>query len=310
VADIRRTRLELLLKVLDVEGAVRRVSGGWVGTGDGWDYDEERYSRVAAARDVEAASMLDYQRTAGCRMRFLQEALNDATAEDCGRCDRCAGPWFDPSVPEGAVQAATRTLHKVGVPIEPRRQWPSGMSRLGVSRTGRIAADEQVEEGRVVARLTDLGWGQRLRSLLAPATADAPADDALLAACVGVLSGWSWDQRPVAVVAMPSLRRPMLVASVADHLSSVGRLARLGSLSLATDEPTDGPGGNSAFRLAGVDGRFRLDPDLRAAVSGLAGPVLLVDDLVDSRWTMTVAGALLRHAGAPAVLPFALAAAA
>ena len=168
VADVRRTRLELLLKVLDVEGAVRRVSGGWSSTGAGWTYDEERYGRVAEARDAEAASMLAYLRTEGCRMRFLQEALDDPGAADCGRCDRCAGPWFDPSVPDGAVQAATRTLRKVGVPIEPRSQWPSGMARLGVSRSGRIAADERVEEGRVVARLTDLGWGQRVRSLLAP----------------------------------------------------------------------------------------------------------------------------------------------
>ena len=215
VADVRRTRLELLLKVLDVEGAVRRVSGGWSSTGAGWTYDEERYGRVAEARDAEAASMLAYLRTEGCRMRFLQEALDDPGAADCGRCDRCAGAWFDPSVPDGAVQAATRTLRKVGVPVEPRSQWPSGMARLGVSRSGRIAADERVEEGRVVARLTDLGWGQRVRSLLAPDAPDGPADERLLAACVEVLAGWGWDTRPVAVVAMPSLRRPLLVASVA-----------------------------------------------------------------------------------------------
>ena len=120
VANVRRTRLELLLKVLDVEGAVQRVSGGWASTGAGWTYDEERYSRVAAARDAEAASMLDYQGTDGCRMRFLQEALDDPGAADCGRCDRCAGAWYDATVPDGAVQAATRTLRKVGVPLEPR----------------------------------------------------------------------------------------------------------------------------------------------------------------------------------------------
>jgi ATP-dependent DNA helicase RecQ len=310
VADVRRTRLELLLKVLDVEGAVRRVSGGWSSTGAGWTYDEQRYARVAEARDAEAASMLDYMGTDGCRMRFLQEALDDPGATDCGRCDRCAGPWYDATVPDGAVQAATRTLRKVGVPVEPRSQWPSGMSRLAVPRSGRISADEQVQQGRVVARLTDLGWGQRLRQLLAEQAPDAPADDRLLAACVQVLTGWGWEQRPVAVVAMPSLRRPQLVASVASHLARLGRLEDLGALTLTTQEPTGGPGGNSAFRLAAVHDRFTVDPALAARLTGLAGPVLLVDDLVDSRWTVTVAGALLRSAGAPGVLPFALAAAA
>jgi ATP-dependent DNA helicase RecQ len=306
VADVRRTRLELLLKVLDVEGAVRRVSGGWVATGAGWEYDEERYSRVAATRETEAASMLDYQRTDGCRMRFLQDALDDPAAADCGRCDRCAGAWYDASVPDGAVRAATRTLHRVGVPVEPRSQWPSGMARLGVPLSGRIPAEERLDEGRVVARLTDLGWGQRLRSLLSPGAPDAEADDQLLDACVQVLAGWGWAQRPVAVVAVPSVSRPQLVASVAGRLAALGRLANLGPLALTTGEPTGGPGGNSAFRLAAVHERFAVPDEIGARLADLDGPVLLVDDLVDSRWTLTVAGRALRRAGAPTVLPFAL----
>ncbi len=309
VADVRRTRLELLLKVLDVDGAVERVSGGWASTGAGWTYDEERYSRVAAARDTEAASMLAYQASEGCRMRFLQEALDDPGAADCGRCDRCAAPWYDPEVPEGAVQAATRTLRKVGVPLEPRSQWPSGMARLDVPVSGRIGPDERLAEGRVVARLTDLGWGQRLRTVLAAGAADGPADERLLAACVEVLATWGWSDRPVAVAAVPSLGRPQLVASVAGRLAALGRLEDLGPLELTTDEPTGGPGGNSAFRLAAVHRRFAVPAAMSSRLPELAGPVLLVDDLVDSRWTMTVAGAVLRRAGAPAVLPFALASA-
>ncbi|HEX6935245.1 MAG TPA: recombinase RecQ, partial [Actinomycetes bacterium] len=182
--------------------------------------------------------------------------------------------------------------------------------RLGVALSGRIAAEERVEEGRTVARLTDLGWGQRLRALLSPGTPDAPADDALLAACVDVLTGWGWSQRPAAVLAMPSVRRPHLVASVADHLATVGRLPNVGALALTTDEPAGEPGGNSAFRLAAVHDRFAVPESVAAAIAALDGPVLLVDDLVDSRWTMTVAGRLLRRAGATAVLPFALAVAA
>jgi ATP-dependent DNA helicase RecQ len=184
------------------------------------------------------------------------------------------------------------------------------MSRLGVPVSGRIPADERVEEGRVVARLTDLGWGQRLRTLLAPGTDDAPADGALLAACVDVLAGWGWADRPAAVLAVPSLRRPQLVGSLAEHLASLGRLRHLGSLALTSDEPAGEPGGNSAFRLASVHGRFAVPAALAPELADLDGPVLLVDDLVDSRWTFTVAGRLVRRAGAPAVLPFALAAAA
>lgn len=246
-------------------------------------------------------------------MRFLQRALDDPAAADstgCGRCDRCAGPWYDATVPPGAVQAATRTLRKVGVPIEPRRQWPNGMARLEVAVSGRIPLAEQVEEGRAVARLTDLGWGQRLRTLVDPRASDAGASESLLAACVEVLSQWDWSERPVAVVMVPSLTRPVLLASVATHLARVGRLTDLGTLTLSTQRPSAGPGGNSAFRLAGVHERFMVGPELGPELAALDGPVLLVDDLVDSRWTMTVAGRLLRQAGATAVLPFALVSAA
>jgi ATP-dependent DNA helicase RecQ len=248
--------------------------------------------------------MLGYQRTTGCRMRFLQEQLDDPAAADCGRCDGCTGPWVDPTVPDGAVQAAQRTLRRVGVPIDPRSQWPSGMGRLGVPLSGRISADERLEEGRAVARLTDLGWGQRVRAVLA--APDGPADDALLSACVDVLAGWGWAERPVAVVALPSRRRPQLVASVADRLATLGRLTHLGALDLADDHDPGEPGGNSAFRLAAVHGRFTVPPVMAGALAAVDGPVLLVDDLVDSRWTVTVAGRLLRTAGADAVLPFAL----
>jgi ATP-dependent DNA helicase RecQ len=342
VADVRRSRLELLLKVLAVDGAVERVQGGWRSTGRPWLYDADRYARVHRTREAEQRAMIAYARPvdeARCRMQFLQEALDDPTAAPCGRCDVCAGPWYSTAVPESAAQAASALLDRPGVELLPRAQWPTGVDRLGVPVRGKIAADEQIEAGRAVARLTDLGWGQRLRSLLgddgvggvvdleAPgleedpdaafevpvrhAVTDPPPDDDLLHACARVLATWDWVQRPGGVVAMPSRRRPRLVEGVAQGLARIGRLPYLGTLSLAHGGPTGGPGGNSAFRLAGVWERLVAGPELRAALAGIgSAPVLLVDDLADSRWTITVAGRELRRAGAASVLPFTLALAA
>lgn len=304
VVDIRRTRLELLLKVLDVDGAVDRVQGGWVSTGVPWVYDAERYARVSAAREREQQLMIDYERGSGCRMEFLQRALDDDTAAPCGRCDRCAGPWVDTAVPPAALLTAHNRLQRVGVEIEPRGMWPTGMARLGVPLSGRIGPDAAMSSGRALARLTDLGWGQRLRQVL---QADAPASPELLKACVEVLRDWGWSQRPVGVVAVPSRSRPQLVGSVAAGLAEIGRLPFLGTLDLVDTGPVGEAGGNSAFRLAGVWGRLAVGPALAAELAAARGPVLLVDDLADSRWTLTVASAALREAGAPAVLPFVLA---
>ncbi|MDV3220815.1 DEAD/DEAH box helicase [Intrasporangium sp.] len=309
IVDVRRTRLELLLKVLDVDGAVQRVPGGWTSTGRPWTYDAERYERVAQARDREQQLMVDYERTDACRMAFLQRCLDDDTAQDCGRCDRCAGAWFATEIPEAAVNTARSRLEQPGVPLEPRAQWPTGMDRLGVPVKGRIAPEVAMSEGRAVARLSDLGWGHRLRELLR-ASSDGPdrqVPPEVLRAVVEVLRAWGWAERPVAIVSVPSRRRPQLVASLAAGIGELGRLPYLGSLDLVDGGPVGDPGGNSAFRLASIWGRLEVGADLRKALSGMRGPLLLVDDVADSRWTLTVASALLREAGAHAVLPLALA---
>ncbi|GIT80740.1 ATP-dependent DNA helicase RecQ [Leifsonia sp. LS1] len=301
--DLKASTLELLLKVLDVDGAVRRVSGGWVSTGRPWVYDRERYERIAAARESEQQAMLEYERTDACRMQFLQEALDDPAAAPCGRCDNCAGAWYPDVIAADASGTVSAMLDRVGVEIEPRKLWPTGADRLGVAMRGRIAPAEQLAPGRALARLTDLGWGNRLRDVLAPQAPDAVCPPELLGACIRVLADWGWEERPVAVVAMPSRRRPRFVESLARGFADAGRLPFLGSLTLHGGGPTGDPGGNSAFRLAAVWDRFGADGlDIPAG-----RPVLLVDDLVDSRWTITVAGRALLQAGASAVLPFAAA---
>ncbi|MFF1254837.1 RecQ family ATP-dependent DNA helicase [Pseudarthrobacter sp. NPDC058329] len=316
--DLRRTPLELLLKVLSVDGAVERVGGGWRSTGQPWIYDAERYRRIAEARVDEQDSMVIYQDTAGCRMEYITSVLDDETARACGRCDNCAGRWFRADIAETATQAAGQTLSRAGGVLEARLQWPSGMDRLGVPVKGKLKAGEGLAEGRVLARLTDLGWGGALRGLFASGAEDRPMDPAMLQACVQVLRewgtgdgrnpGWSGVGRPAAIVSIPSRSKPELVGSLARGISEIGRIPYLGGLQLAHGGPTGGRGGNSAYRLAGVWDRLVVGPELEAALGAVQGqPVMLIDDLTDSRWTLTVAGRALRQAGAGAVLPLVLA---
>ncbi|WP_438822064.1 DEAD/DEAH box helicase [Actinocrinis puniceicyclus] len=316
--ELRRSRLELLLKILDADGAVRRVSGGWTATGAPWTYDEERYARIAAAREQEQRAMLDYAATSGCRMEFLRRQLDDPYAEPCGRCDNCTGLRLSADASAAAVAAADAHSHRAGVPIEPRRQWPTGMPSVGVDLRGKIPPQEQHATGRAVARLTDLGWGSLLRELLDAAAPDRPVPDRLVAGVVEVLREWSssgdpaerWSGagRPVGLVAIASRRRPLLVGSLAERIAEIGRLPLLGTVARVADGPPGG-GANSAWRLRSVYDAFRVDADLTDRLARAGGPVLLVDDLADSGWTLAVTARLLLRAGAPAVLPFTLASA-
>jgi len=355
LVDLKRSRLELLLKVLDADGAVKRVQGGWISTGRPWFYDAERYARITAAREREQQAMLEYAQTGGCRMEFLRHQLDDTEAASCGRCDNCTGRRLEAKVSRGVVEAAGSHAKRAWVSIEPRRQWPSGMPSVGVELKGRIPAGELAAEGRALARLTDLGWGAALRELLGGGTPDRPVEPQLLGAIVKVLKewatdpsggagpgegpaagagapgpaaaraagspgdsgaavpaasssgrGWSGVGRPVGIVTIASRTRPRLLTSLAEGVSEIGKLPIAGSVHRVREDAHAGPS-NSAWRLRAVHEAFDLDPELRGRLTECPGPVLLVDDFVDSGWTMTVAARLLRRAGAPAVLPLALA---
>jgi ATP-dependent DNA helicase RecQ len=313
IVDLRRTRLELMLKVLDVDGAVRRVKGGWIATGEPWVYDEARLRRVAEARTAEQRAMREYADSAGCRMEFLRACLDDPGAGSCGRCDRCAGAQFDAEVSAPALAAAQAFLGRPGVDIAPKKLWPTGLEAVGVPLKGKLGAGELALPGRAVGRLSDLGWGGRLRGLVGPDAPDGALPDDVAAAVVEVLKAWAhgddpWPSRPVGVVAVGSRRRPRLVHGLAERISTIGRLPLLGVVAPAETAPAgSGPRGNSAQRVRALHGAFTVPDDLADSLTGLTGPVLLVDDLVDSGWTITMVARLLRQAGAPGVLPLALA---
>ncbi|WP_404868710.1 RecQ family ATP-dependent DNA helicase [Kitasatospora griseola] len=320
--DLRRTRLETMLKVLDVDGAVRRVRGGWESTGQPWRYDAERYAKVARAREAEQQAMREYVATEGCRMEFLRRQLDDPEAAPCGRCDRCTHARHSTEVSAEATGAARAALGRPGVSFETRRMWPTGMESLGIPLRGRIPATQQAEPGRALGRLSDIGWGSRLRTLFDERSPDGPLPREVLDAVVGVVADWArgpggWAgpagpdgtrlERPVGVVALESSTRPQLLSDLAGGLASIGRMPLLGRVQYATGEPPHGPRSNSAQRLRSVAGALVLSPGLADALAAAPGPVLLVDDLVDSGWTLTVAAHLLRQAGATAVLPLVLA---
>ncbi|GAA4423901.1 RecQ family ATP-dependent DNA helicase [Georgenia halophila] len=340
--ELRRNRLETMLKVLDVDGAVRRVRGGWEATGEAWAYDRERYDRVATARIEEQQAMLRYigLEPDSCRMAYLREQLDDPDLTDgwrCERCDLCGGTDLDTAVDEAAVSQVREALERPGVEVTPRRQWPTGLDTLGLDLRGKIAEDERALPGRAVARLDGLGWSVPLRELLEPRQSAAgevavPDDDGehgdreasggrdgLLPAVLRrpveqVLRDWAGELRTGegspgvdGVVVIASATRPQLM----DHLArGVAHILQVPLVAAVAPEPDRPPGRhdvNSAQRLAGVHRRLGLDIS-QAALAGLPGrSVVLVDDLTDSGWTLTVAARLLRQAGASAVYPFVLA---
>ncbi len=209
---------------------------------------------------------------------------------------------------ETAARAAGDHLQRPGTEIPPRKMWPTGMRELGIDIAGKIGADMAAGPGRALGRLTDLGWGPRLRAVL-DREPDGPVPDDIVPAMVKVLGAWDWAQRPSAVIAMPSRTRPLLIASLASQIAAIGRMTYLGPLENAGPAISAGQH-NSAQRLRAVWTSVAVPETMRAELARVDAPVLLVDDRVETGWTMTVAAMRLREAGAMAVLPLVLATAA
>jgi ATP-dependent DNA helicase RecQ len=285
-------QIEKALKLLEVDGAVTRERGRFVRTAEPWEQDEAWVTAVLEARRRELATMQAYVDTAGCRMAFLGRLLNDPAAAECGHCANDGGVRWPRTVSPELVQAAVAYLRRDVRGIDPRRQWPEG---------ARIAKPDEI--GRALCILGDPGWGRDVaRAIASGPGPDVRFEDHLAGAAMEVIRGrWRPSPMPEWVTCVPSANRPGSVEAFAQRLASALALPFAACLTSAGGAPQSAMA-NSATQAANARAKLGVVP---AKVR--SGPVLLVDDLVDSRWTLTVAGSLLRDHGAGPVLPFALA---
>nr|WP_296497165.1 serine/threonine-protein kinase [uncultured Actinomyces sp.] len=310
-----------------------REALSWESTGRPWSYDAQRYARVEAARRAEQEAMVAYERLGtgsgagrtamSCRMAFLRSELDDPLLEPgwcCGACDLCGGLDLPDAPDREQVGAARTALGRVGVELRARRQWPTGMDRLGLGRfKGRIGADRQAATGLAVGRLDGLGTSAVLRELVACAS-DGEVPAALRPQVLEVVdrlaeiirdeqkaAGSDGPGREPAVVVVDSRTRPRMVRQLGHAVAARLGARALGVVGLSGQEPPQHDVG-SAFRLAQVARSLTLQGWSAQALDELRErTVVLVDDWSDSGWTLTTAAFLLREAGAAAVHPFVLA---
>lgn len=253
-----------------------------------------RAARLTDLRRAERDQMQEYVELNSGHMAFLLSALDSA-------CSNASSPSLPllPTTPSPRIaQRASAFLRRTSLPIQPRKKWPAGgLPHYGV--TGMIAPDDRAEPGKALCVWGDAGWGQLVRK---GKYGDDRFSDELVAACKQLVEEWSPDPAPVWVTYVPSLRRPALVHDFASRLATSLRLPFHVALTKTDNRPEQKTMANSTQQARNVDGSLEM-----SGVSLPKGPVLLVDDMVDSRWTLTVSAWLLSRAGVPNVWPLALA---
>jgi len=289
--NLGRGRLEAMLKVLDVEGAVRRNGSGWLAVPESsWEYDAKRYEAVTELRRREQDAMFALGRDGRCLMQALQDELDDPTTAPCGRCSVCTEPRFDGPVNESLSRAAMDVLRSKPLTLSVRRQTPRTADAPGK----KLGAELLMEEGRALARSGDGGWDPLIRR----GRASGHFDDELVEACAKLVRGWGVDLRWVTGV--PSRRSGLLVPDFAERLAGALGLDYVAALERTGDGPPQRDMLNSPQQVANVRGQFTV------VQPPPSSPGLLVDDVRYSGWTLTMVGAQLRQKGAGPVHPLVL----
>jgi len=279
---------------------VSRQDGRWCATGVAYVPNTRRIKALTRTREREQQHMSEYMAGEMCLMQFLEREMDDRSGRRCGRCAVCVGqPLIDPTYDRDTAQRAHMYLLEIDRPIEPRGRWPEAAFSQYPWR-GPIESSVRLEHGRVLCLWGDEGWGVRVRSGKAASSFD---DELVHAVVTMLLDRWQPYPPPQWVTCVPSLRAPRLVSDFSQRVAqALGLPFKPCVRKLRPTEPQKAM--QSGYRQAhNLDGAFAVD-----AWTGIEGPVLLIDDVVDSRWTFTVVGALLRQAGSGPVYPMALAA--
>ncbi|WP_353629187.1 RecQ family ATP-dependent DNA helicase [Pseudomonas aeruginosa] len=298
-SNLAHGQIEKILKLLSVENPAPliKIASKWYRTPVPYELDEERIAQLTLLREKEWHQVQAYLNEPGCLMAFLRSALDDPENEACGKCANCLGKALvSGTVDSRLVHEAATFIRHAEFPIKPKKQVAKG----GFQHYGfptNLPPQLQAEEGRVLSQWRDGGWGE----LAADGKEQGHFDDALVAATAEMIQArWQPDPKPTWLCCVPSLGHPTLVPDFARRLAAALGIPFVECISKVRQNEPQKWQYNRFHQCRNLDGVFAVGEGIPS------GPVLLVDDMIDSGWTMTVIAALLRRAGSGPVYPLAI----
>ncbi|MDR7120216.1 RecQ family ATP-dependent DNA helicase [Rheinheimera soli] len=303
--NLRQTQIEKVLKLLSVENPapVIKLKSLWRRTAVAYQMDQTRMQHLTAQREQEWQQMQSYLTEPDCKMNYLRMALDDSQPEPCGKCSSCLGYPVINSIPDALLaHQAGIFLKQAEIVFKPRKQVaPSKADTARAFPTyqfPRLLGELAAEEGRILSRWNDAGWG---KTVAAGKHGGHFSDELVQAMADMIRLRWQHSPAPAWICAVPSLRHPYLVPDFAFRLAQQLQLPFFNLVEkVKNNQPQKGQQ-NSFHQCRNLDGAFSVHQPIPN------GPVLLIDDIVDSGWTLTVIAALLRQHGCGPVYPAALA---
>ena len=299
--NLTKGQIEKVLTLMSVEDVspVAKQESRWYRTPTNYKTNMNQIEALTVLRRNEQAQMQEYMECPTCLMRFLAEALDDPHAEECGRCASCEGhPLLTEEPNELLTNRAAIFLRRSHQAIQPRKQWPLGYQFQNQRWRGNIALNLRAEEGMALSLWGDAGWGNMVRQ---GKYYDGRFSDELIEGCIEMIQSWEPDPFPEWLTCVPSLSRPELVPDFANRLAQKLGIKYVPCVQKLRQNAQQKQMQNSYQQAQNLDSTFSILGDVPD------GPVFLLDDMIDSRWTITVITALLREQGNRQVFPLALA---
>lgn len=289
--NIRANRVDKTLKYLtvgdDIYTEYVNRKKGYYKSAKKWEPDFERSEGITAIRYKEMQDMDEFTKQKGCYMKYIAEKLDDVNAKVCGKCSNCRGLLFDERVGAETVQRAQQFIKsKFGV-IEPRKQFPDKT---------KIESEFQFKGGIVLSNYADAGYGMAVQK---GKYLDGYFSDELVDASVKILSEFIKNNNIEWITPVTSKRHPQLVPDFAKRLAD-----RLG---IGYFEGIKKFNAEEQKKFENSDGQYKNANDSFEIIQVKKENILLVDDMVDSRWTFTVCAMKMREMGSGDIYPFALA---
>lgn len=293
-------QIEKVLKLLSVENPapVIKNESRWVRTPIRYQMDHTRIAHLTGQRIQEWQEVQAYLGDTGCKMTFLRRALDDLDPTPCGKCTYCVGqPIIKQVIDPTLVHRASTFLKHAEMAIPPKVQVAAN-AFLEYGFRGNLLQHLRAQEGRVLSRWGDAGWG---RTVAENKHAGRFSDELVEAMVEMIQQRWHPNPAPQWICCVPSRTHPELVPDFARRLAARLGLPFVDAVSkVRNNQPQKGQQ-NRFHQCRNLDGAFEINQPLHNA------PVLLVDDIVDSGWTLTVIAALLQQVGSGMVYPVALA---
>ncbi|NJR18863.1 MAG: RecQ family ATP-dependent DNA helicase [Calothrix sp. CSU_2_0] len=299
--NISRGQIDKVLKLLSLESPapVTKQNSKWYATPINYQINTEKIAKLTQIRRQEQARMGEYMQSQECLMAFLAKELDDPNPTDCGKCAVCLGqPLLTETASIQLVNKAIQYLRRSEQIIEPRKMWVAKAFPI-YGFLGKIKENLKVETGKALSLWGDAGWGELVKQ---GKYKNQYFDDELVQGTLEMIQRWQPQPFPTWVTCVPSLNHLQLVPNFAQRLAEKLNLPFIPIVRKTRPTHLQKNMSNSFQQAHNLDGAFAVD-----SWEGMGGAVFLVDDMVDSRWTLTVISALLRRAGSGMVFPVALA---